>query len=368
MPTATTARPTTGYGGDLDAQVWERIRRAMTFQEGDRVPIWDYIDNTTVVDHFSEEGDSYADAMVKTYHGLGIDLCRGFGASYSEEQDQHAEEVTGEQSSRVTGRSNWRVRYPIESLEDLRAYKTEPTDLDHIREHWPAGIRANQELFAPHTMYVPGSGCGFHGTFGLMGQERFGYYIYDAPKELERLLEVAGETAARYATVAAEEQLAPIHFIGDDIAYKDALLYSPEYLRRTFVPMLKRCVDILHAADIQVVYHSDGCLWEIMDDLMDMGIDGLNPIEPLAGMTLQKLHARYGDDLLLVGGIDCSQLLPLGTPDDIRATVRDDMRAVAPGGGLFIGSSSELTPSTPLENSLAFYEACRTYGTYPIAT
>ncbi len=367
MDTATTARPTAGYGGDLDPLVWSRIRAAMSFEEGDRVPIWDYIDNTEVVGHFSDPSDSYADAMVKTYHGLGIDLCRGFGASFSEEQDQQSGDVTGEERSRVTGRSAWKVRYEIESIEDLRAHRSEPADLDHIREHWPAGIRANQELFAPRTMYVPGSGCGFHGTYGLMGQERFSYFIYDAPKEIERLLDVAGETSARYAQVAAEEQLGPIHFIGDDIAYKDALLYSPEFLRRTFVPMLRRCVDILHGAGIQVVYHSDGCLWEIMDDLMDMGIDGLNPIEPLAGMTLQKLHARYGDDLLLVGGIDCSQLLPLGTPDDIRATVRDDMRAVAPGGGLFIGSSSELTPSTPLANTLAFYEACHTYGSYPIS-
>jgi hypothetical protein len=105
MSTATTIRPSSGYGGDLDARVWDRINRAMSFEEGDRVPIWDYIDNTQIVDHFTDDGDSYADAMVKTYHGLGIDLCRGFGASFSEEQDQHADDVTGEESSRVTGRS-----------------------------------------------------------------------------------------------------------------------------------------------------------------------------------------------------------------------------------------------------------------------
>ena len=305
MSTATTIRPGSGYGGDLDAHVWDRSHRAMSFEEGDRVPIWDYIDNTQIVDHFSNDGDSYADAMVKTYHGLGIDLCRSFGASFSEDQDQHADDVTGEESSRVTGRSQWKVPYEIESMEDLRAYHREPTDIERIRERWPAAIRQNQALFAPRTMYVPGSGCGFHATFGLMGQERFGYFTYDAPKEIDRLLEVAGEDAARYAQVAAEERLGPIHFIGDDIAYRDALLYSPEFLRRTFVPMLRRCVDILHGAGIQVVYHSDGCLCEIMDDLMDIGIDGINPIEPLAGMTLQKLRARYGDDLLLVGGIDC---------------------------------------------------------------
>jgi uroporphyrinogen decarboxylase len=60
-------------------------------------------------------------------------------------------------------------------------------------------------------------------------------------------------------------------------------------------------------------------------------------------------------------------LLPLGTPEQIREAVRDAMRVAAPGGGLFIGSSSEIIPVTPAENVLAFYEACRTYGRYPIS-
>jgi uroporphyrinogen decarboxylase len=83
-------------------------------------------------------------------------------------------------------------------------------------------------------------------------------------------------------------------------------------------------------------------------------------------MELELLKKRYGDRLILVGGIDCSQLLPLGTPDDIRREVQRAVRVAAPGGGFFIGSSSEVNPATPLENVLAFYEACREYGRYPV--
>lgn len=116
-----------------------------------------------------------------------------------------------------------------------------------------------------------------------------------------------------------------------------------------------------------VLFHSDGNLWQIMDDLLDAGIDGLNPLEPLAGMELKPLKKRYGNRLILVGGIDCSQLLPLGTPEEIRQAVQRAMQVAAPGGGLFIGSSSEINPATPLENVLAFYSACHEYGRYPIA-
>lgn len=359
--------PSSGYGAELDEAVWARIEASMNFREGDRVPIWDYIDNPAVVKHFKQPGDDYSTAMARVYHGLGIDLCRGYGRSFEENEDGT---VLGEGRGQqlVLGQTAWKVHYEIESLDDLRdrLRKAEPFSWERLREHWVARVRQEQQLFAPLTMYVPGGGCGFHSAYGLMGQQRFAYAIYDAPHEVEALLEIEGENAYRLAKVAAEEQLCPLYFIGDDIAYKNGLLFSPTFLRRTFIPMLKRCIEPLHAAGIKVIYHSDGNLWQIMDDLLDAGIDGLNPLEPLAGMELNLLKRRYGDRLILVGGIDCSQLLPLGTPEQIRATVKVAMQTAAPCGGFFIGSSSEITPSTPLQNVLAFFEACREYGRYPI--
>jgi hypothetical protein len=338
----------------------------MRFEEGDRAPIWDYLDNRAILAHFAQDGDDDHQAMVRTYHGLEIDLCRGYGGSFEEtREDTLVGEGKGQQ--RILARTSWKVRYEIESLEELRSYRHDPPDPASIRAGWAPLVRQQQQRFAPYTMYVPGYGCGFHAAYGLMGQERFSFAIYDAPHELYRLLEALNETAVRYARVAAEEELCPLYFIGDDIAYKGKLMFSPAFLRRTFLPMLRRCIEPLHAAGVTVIYHSDGCLWEIMDDLLDAGIDGLNPIEPLAGMTLAALRQRYGRRLILVGGIDCSQLLPLGTPEQIREAVRDAMRVAAPGGGLFIGSSSEIIPVTPAENVLAFYEACRTYGRYPIS-
>jgi uroporphyrinogen decarboxylase len=99
---------------------------------------------------------------------------------------------------------------------------------------------------------------------------------------------------------------------------------------------------------------------------LDCGVAGLNPLEPLAGNDIPALKKRYGRDLILVGGMDCSQLLPLGSADDVRDGVRQLLRDAGYGGGFFIGSSSEIVPSTPVENILAFYEACREFGRYPL--
>jgi len=360
-------RPSAGYGGELHDNVWARIEASMNFREGDRVPIWDYIDNPATVKHFRQPGDDYPTAMVRVYHGLGIDLCRGYGRSFEQEEDGTLL-GEGKGQHRVSGQTAWKVHYEVESVEDLRQYlqRAQPVPWEHIRSRWVPWIQQEQARFAPYTLFVTPTGCGFHAAYGLMGQERFAYAIYDAPEEVYALMELEGETAYRYAKVAAEQQLCPLHFIGDDIAYKNGLLFSPAFLKRTFIPMLKRCIEPLHEAGIKVIFHSDGNLWQILDDLLDAGIDGLNPLEPIAGMELAPLKKRYGDRLILVGGMDCSQLLPLATPEEIRQAVQQAMRVAAPGGGFFIGSSSEMNPATPLENVLAFYEACEEYGRYPV--
>ncbi|OGG55501.1 MAG: hypothetical protein A3F84_18820 [Candidatus Handelsmanbacteria bacterium RIFCSPLOWO2_12_FULL_64_10] len=346
-------------------EVWERVTRSMAFEEGDRVPIWDYIDNRGIVGHFAQPGDDYDRSIVRVYHGLGIDLCRGYGRSFGEEDE--GETAEGEEADRkVSGLTSWVTRYPIRGLDGLRAYQPTAVDEEWVRTAWVAEIRRRQALFAPHTMYVPGHGCGFHAAYGLMGQTLFSYAIYDARSDVDRIVEALNQNAVCHARAAAQARLCPLFFIGDDIAYKGRLMFSPKFLRETFLPCLKRMMRPLKEAGIRVIYHSDGDLMEILDDLVEAGIDGLNPIEPAAGMDIGQLKRRYGRRLILVGNVDCSQVLPLGSVEDVRRAVRACVRAASPGGGHFIGSSSEVTPSTPVENVLAFYEACREYGRYPI--
>jgi len=351
----------------LDPKVESRILAALNHKEGDRVPIWDVLDNRGIVDHICPGWTDYHAAMVKVYHALGIDLCRGYGLSFAETDDGQTHESDGVVRSKVTGRSQWVVEYPIRSLDDLASFDPGLADEDAIRRDWIPWVRSEIARFEPYTMYVPGGGCGFHGTFGLMGQQFFSYAIYDDPVNVERILEANAESSYRYAKAAAESKLAPIYFIGDDVAYKGATLFSPDFLRRTFIKSLRKCIEPLKAAGITVVFHSDGYLMEIMDDLMDAGIDGLNPIEPIAGMDIAHLKKRYGKDLVLVGNVDCSQVLPLGSVEDVVAATRQCIRDASPGGGHFIGSSSEIVPCTPVENILALYDTCREWGTYPIS-
>ena len=350
----------------LDSSVEQRILAALSFQEADRVPIWDLIDNRAVLDHLCPGWTDPGDAMSRLYEILGIDMCRGYATTFAQDDNgtvTYSDDVT---ETRVSGQSNWVTRHRIKTLEDLAAYDAQPIDEDWVSNDWINGHRMEKERFEPHTMWVPGGGCGFHSTYGLMGQQFFAYAIYDDPANVERILEIETESAYRLAKAAAEARLAPVYFIGDDIAYKGALMFSPEFLRRTFVKSLRKCIEPLKAAGQKVIFHSDGYVMEILDDMIDAGIDGLNPIEPIAGMDIGLLKKRYGRNLVLVGNVDCSQVLPLGTVGDVVEATKQCLRDAGHGGGLLIGSSSEIVPCTPVENIIAFYEACRTWGTYPL--
>ncbi|MBM4044339.1 MAG: hypothetical protein FJ279_04430, partial [Planctomycetes bacterium] len=127
----------------LDPRVERRILASMNFEEGDRVPIWDYLDNTDAHRHFAQPGDTYDQGMIRVYHGLGIDLCRGYGRSFAPEEDGQVQQV-GNTETRVSGRTRWLSRRPIRSLDDLRAYQPTPITEDYARTQWVANVRAAQ--------------------------------------------------------------------------------------------------------------------------------------------------------------------------------------------------------------------------------
>jgi len=350
----------------LDPAVHDRIMKSLHHQEGDRVPIWDLIDNRPTYEHFAPGETDPLVASVKVYHGLGIDLCRAYLWPFAAEDEGCVTDDDAGSEWRVSGQSQWRTKRPFRTVEDLAKFEPWEPNEAWLRDQDIPSHMAAREAFAPLTMYVPGGGCGFHAARDHVGFELFAVGLYDARADIERIVECFRNDAVARAKAYAEANLCPMYFIGDDVAYKNKLMFSPKMMRELFIPCLEACCRPLKEAGIQVIFHSDGDVTSLMDDMIEAGIDGINPIEPLAGMDIGHLKRRYGDRLVLVGNVDCSQTLPLGTPEDVREAVRECVRAVSPGGGHFIGSSSEVVPATPLENVLAFYEACREYGRYPI--
>ena len=118
-------------------------------------------------------------------------------------------------------------------------------------------------------------------------------------------------------------------------------------------------------AGVALIYHSEGNTEAILPELIDAGMRGLNPLEPFS-MDLERMKGKFGDRLVLTGGIDNGNLLQNGTPAEVAHATRDCIRKAAPGSGYCPGSSGELNPDTPIDNAVAMYSAIRKHGTYPI--
>jgi uroporphyrinogen decarboxylase len=114
---------------------------------------------------------------------------------------------------------------------------------------------------------------------------------------------------------------------------------------------------------ILVFYHSDGNVWDAIPDLIEAGIDVLNPVQPEC-MDPAQVKNEFGDRLSFFGTISVQRTMPFGTPDDIRTEVRTRMETIGRNGGLLLSPSHVLQPDTPWENIVAFFEAIEECGYY----
>ncbi len=200
-------------------------------------------------------------------------------------------------------------------------------------------------------------------TKDIMGYETFCYMLADNPELVARMFARVGQLwHAIYTEVAPLPEVKAL-WLADDIAYGQGLMFAPGVMREHLFPWYRRIGEVASDCDKPLLFHSDGDLRPVLPDLMSCGIKAIQPIER-KGMDIVELKRDYGGRLCLVGNIDLSYTLTLGTPDDVRAEVYERIRTVGPGGGYCVGSSNTVTNYVPLENFRAMLEATFEYGRY----
>ena len=150
-----------------------------------------------------------------------------------------------------------------------------------------------------------------------------------------------------------------------DLAMNTNTLMSPDWYREFIKPYHKEVVDAVHEMGGLIIKHSDGNLWPVVDDLLDIGIDGIHPIQPQC-MDIAEVKQKIGDQVCLLGNIDCQSLLCNESTERVEEVVRDTIKIAAPGGGYILSSSNTIHPDVKAENAIAMFRAARKYGKYPI--
>ena len=154
-------------------------------------------------------------------------------------------------------------------------------------------------------------------------------------------------------------------WLGDDVATQIDMLFSPELFRKYLKPRYAMIFEAYRKRNpnIKLCYHSCGNLEKVIPDLIDIGLDVLNPIQPSA-MDVAHIKKTYGDKLTLYGGMDVQKVLPFGTAQDVRDEVKRLIQICAPGGGYILSPAHHIQSDTSMENVDAFYEAWKEFGSY----
>jgi hypothetical protein len=205
----------------------------------------------------------------------------------------------------------------------------------------------------------------FELTWESMGFTEFARNLKANPDFIRRVYQEHAkfdEELAKLFMDAGAEVLA----IGDDVAYKNHLMVSPKMWTEFVQPWVGNIVDSIHKRGGLVFMHSDGYVTPLLDLIAKTGYDGVQSLEPLAGVNLAEVKEEFGARLGLIGGIDTSQLLPFGTEKDVEKSVKDAIKAAGRGGGYAIGPCTEIHWECKAENVLALIKYAKKHGKYPL--
>ena len=248
--------------------------------------------------------------------------------------------------------------HPLKERSDLRGYRP-PTPK---KEHLTLLNLAKNRFGESKALFWMMRGS-FVKSWRLAGMENLMIKMFDDPKFVHEIATMVLEYNLGQLELVAGAG-ADVLIVEDDIADKNTTLISPAQFREFINPYNRRLVEAAHGKGMKVIRHSDGNLWPILDILVETGYDGLNPLEPQAGMDLKKVKDRYGDRLCLLGNIDCVDLLPGGTVEEVEEAVIKEIEDASAGGGLIICDSNSLHPGVKPENCIAMFEAVKKHGVY----
>ncbi len=249
------------------------------------------------------------------------------------------------------------------SLDDLKRFAWPEPDWWDFRP-LPAILEQINHHGKYHIRFRIGSI--FETSWQLRGMEEFLIDLHADPDIplyiMDRLTDILVENLKRVLELAGD-QLDMVYFY-DDVATQNSLLISKGMWRNYIRPRHTRLIETAKAYGKPVMYHCDGAIYPLIPELIDMGIDVLNPIQADArGMEPPTLKKEFGSRLSFHGGIDIIQTLPRGSTDDVTSEVQERVQILGKDGGYILASSHHMQPDTPIENIIAMYEPVLRYRT-----
>ncbi len=350
-----------------DMTNYERVQAALAFKTPDRIPRFD---NFWM--EFSQKCRRALslDQNVELDDYFGNDLCVAVA-----DETPFSAQIIEQRGADTIIRDGWgclvRQRKGSYFSEVLQIAINSPADLE--RSFRSSSDPGRYKRFGQTVMKQKEKGmavfCKIGGPYMrssfMRGKEEF---LIDISSDPQFASAIAAKVTDHLLQIALESlRLRNLYDTGvwiyDDIAYNSATMISPKAFERIFLPLYIKLIHAIKAAGARhVIFHSDGNILQILDMLLDAGINGINPVEPRAGMLSWNLRRKYGDRLALIGGMCNSIVLPNGPVSAIEEQARAII-AAGKEGGVIIGAHS-IGPDIPADHYLAYDRVVRKEGYY----
>jgi uroporphyrinogen decarboxylase len=359
----------------------QRVRKTLNLQEPDRVPAY-----ITVTPQVAEQLSRYQGIESYTEADSPLSANR---ISFTELLVPLGNDVVGIGACSPTAApteeiepgvfiDEWQVRYRrssyyVEMVGHPLAHAETPLEIEQFS--FPDPQAAGRFDLAKETVERYGEEyavCGdlectiFESAWHLTGFEKL---LIDMALEKEYVFTLM-ECIMGYSIGVGRELIrlgADFLWLGDDVGTQRGMLISPEIWRKVLKPRMRRVIEELRAEnpEIKFAYHCCGSYYPIIPDLLEIGVDVLNALQPKAtDMDLARIKKRFGDRACLFGGLDIQEVLPFGTLQAVEREVKRVLSAAAPGGGYILAGAHNIQPDTSSEKVETVFRVAEQYGRY----
>lgn len=338
----------------------ERVLKAVAREEVDMIPVNIWVESPEPLSSLinalgAESVEKLLRKLQVEYRGflpniswLGIGLKGGYeeGWFIDERGRRLYRNIFGVVSAVSSdGRTSMYVEHPLQRL-DVREYvfpEVREEDYEHVEKF----RRENEDYCVVAAALQP-----FETACALFGYNLIYRLMLREPWKVEHVLDKLFDVAVKQAKLLAEAGVDQV-YSGDDVGAQTTMLISPEMWRRFLKPRYRRLADTIHKHGAFFHFHSDGWIEPIIPDLIEVGVDVLEPLQPEA-MDVKRVKQLYGDKLSFEGGLGV-QRLPFQTPKNVAKEVAWLISNLGPTG-YTLRPSHTILPGTPIENILTLYE------------
>jgi len=342
---------------------FSRLETVLRREQPDRVPLFEAEIAIPIQEWFLGHEISTARDEVEFYIRAGYDFVPVLPPFLTPRLMRTAQDQDGS-LSRSDSERTWLTESEgiIKTVKDVENFPwPKPEEVDF------SGFSEVAELL-PARMKILGmlSPCAIFGNASqAMGLQNFSCALFDDPAVVDALFEIIGSTYLKITQRLTQAPKLGAVFMSDDLAYTEGTLVSPKVYRKYVFPWYKKIGEILGNAGLPFIFHSDGNLLSVVNDLAGCGIKAIHPIEPQA-MDIVEFKKRFHDRFCVFGNIDLDHTLTRGTPEDVELQVKKKIKELAPGGGWGLAASNSVPDYVKPENYRAMVTAAKKYGKYPI--